>query len=37
MGYYVIEFVSEAYTPQEDTTCDGKISTAGEMVARAHY
>ena len=25
IGYYVITFVSESYTLQEDTTCDGKI------------
>ena len=37
MGYYVIEFVSEAYTLQEDTTCEGKISTAGEMVVKVEY
>ena len=27
MGYYSIEILSEAYTLQEDTTCDGQIST----------
>ena len=32
MGYYVIKFVSEAYTLQEYTTCDVKISTAGEFL-----
>ena len=29
MGYYVINFVSEAYTLQEDTTRDGKTSLSG--------
>ena len=29
MGYYVVKLLSEAYTLQEDTTCDVKTSTAG--------
>ena len=29
MVYYLIMFLSEAYTLQEDTTCDGQISSAG--------
>ena len=37
MGYYVINCFSQAYTLQEDTTCDGKISTSGELVIIAHY
>ena len=37
MGYYEIKFFLEAYTLQEDTTCDGKISTSGEMVLKVHY
>ena len=28
MGYYVIEFVSEAYNLQDDTTCDRQIISA---------
>ena len=35
MGYYVLNFWSEAYTPQEDTTCDGKISTSIEIIVKA--
>ena len=34
--YYVIGFVLEAYNLQNDTTCDGKISSACELVAKAH-
>ena len=37
MGYYVINFASEAYTLQEDTKCDEKIITAGEMFVKAQY
>ena len=29
ISYYVIKFLSEAYTLQEDTTCYGKINTSG--------
>ena len=29
MGYYVIKFVSEAYSLQNDTTCDGQIISYG--------
>ena len=34
MGYYVVKFVSEAYTLQYDTTCDGQISLSGELVVK---
>ena len=37
MGYYVINFLSESYTPQEDTTCDRQISTSGEIVVKSQY
>ena len=37
MGYYVINCFSQAYTLQEDTTCDGIISTSGELFVIAHY
>ena len=37
MGYYVIKFMSEHYTLQEETMCDGKISTAGELVVKSQY
>ena len=32
MVYYVIKFVSEAYTLQEDITCDIKIITDDEII-----
>ena len=35
MGYYVIKFVSDAYTLQENTTCDRKIISAGELFVKA--
>ena len=37
MGYYVIKFFSEAYTLQEDITCDGKIISAVELVVGSKY
>ena len=37
IGYYVIQFVSEEYTIQEDTNCDGKVSTSDELVVKEHY
>ena len=37
MGCYVIKLFSEAYTIQEDTTCNGKISTAGEIFVKSQY
>ena len=29
MGYCVIKFMSEKFTLQQETMCDGQISTAG--------
>ena len=37
MVYYVIKFVSEAYTLQYDTTWDVKISSSNELVVKAQY
>ena len=37
IGYYVIKFVSEPYTLQDKTTCDGQISSAYELVFKAQY
>ena len=37
IGYYVIKFVSESYTLQYDTTCNGIIVSAGELVVKAQY
>ena len=36
-GFYVIMFTSGAYTLQENTTIDGQIITAGELVVKARY
>ena len=36
-GFYVIMFTSGAYTLQENTTIDGQIITAGELVVNAKY
>ena len=36
-GYYVIKFMSEAYTLQEETMCDGKISTDVELAVKSQY
>ena len=36
-GFYVIIFTSGAYTLQENTSIDGKIITAGELVVNAKY
>ena len=37
MGYYVIKFMSEPYTLQEEIMCDGKISTSSELVVKSQY
>ena len=37
MGYYVIKFISEPYTLQEETVCNRKISIVGELVVKAQY
>ena len=34
---YVINFLSEAYTFQEDTICDGQISTSGKIIVKVNY
>ena len=36
-GFYVIMLTPGAYTLQENTTIDGKIITAGELVVKAKY
>ena len=36
MGCYVIKLVSEAYTLKDDTTCDRKFISSGELVVKAH-
>ena len=35
--FYVIMFISEAYTLQDNTTIDGKIITAGKLVVKSQY
>ena len=35
--FYVIIFTSGSYTLQENTTIDGQIITAGELVVKAKY
>ena len=35
--FYIIMFISEAYTLQENTTIYGKIINAGELVVKAQY
>ena len=36
-GYYVIIFISEAYTLQNNTTIDREIITTGELVVKVQY
>ena len=37
MGYYVIKFVLEAYTLQEDSIRNGQIISSSEIVVKAQY
>ena len=36
-GFYVIKFISEAYTLQNNTTIYGQIITAGELFVKTQY
>ena len=36
-GFYVIQFLSEAYTLQNNTTIDGKFISTDELVFKAQY
>ena len=36
-GFYVIMFISEAYTLKNNTAIDGKIISADELVVKAQY
>ena len=36
-GFYVIMFTSGAYKLQDNTTIDGQVITAGELVVKAQY
>ena len=35
--YYVVNYVSEAYTLQENTPYYGKTNTTGKLVVKAQY
>ena len=35
--FYVIQFLSESYTLQNNTIIDGQIISAGELVVKAQY
>ena len=35
--FYVIQFLSDSYTLQNNTTIDGNIISAGELVLKAQY
>ena len=37
MGYYVIKYLSEPYTLQEEQTTDVQVSKAGEFMVKAEY
>ena len=34
---YVIQFLSKAYTLQDNTTIDGQVISAGELVVKEQY
>ena len=36
-GFYVIQFISEEYTLQNNTTIDGQVIYDGELVFKAQY
>ena len=36
-GLYVIQFISEAYTLQNNTTIYGQVISAGELAAKSQY
>ena len=36
-GYYVMKFISEAYTLENNTTTDGQIISAGKIFVKAQY
>ena len=36
-GFYVIQFISQAYTLQNNTTTYGQVISAGELVVKAKY
>ena len=36
-GLYIIQFISEAYTLQNNTTIDGKVISSGELFFKEQY
>ena len=36
-GFFVIQFISEAYTPQKNITVDGQVISASEIFSNAQY
>ena len=36
-GFYVVVFISEAYTIQDNTTLEGESITTWELVVKAQY
>ena len=36
-GFYVIQFLSEVYTLQNNTKIDGQVNYADELVIKAQY
>ena len=36
-GLYIIQFLSEEYTQNNNTAIDGQVISAGELVAKAKY
>ena len=36
-GFYVIQFISEAYTLQNNTQIYGQVVSAGELVVKEQY
>ena len=37
MGYYVIRYVSDIFTQQEDTTIDSQVSKYGKLAVKSKY
>ena len=36
-GFYVVQLLSDSYTLQNNTTIDGQVISAGELVFKAQY
>ena len=36
-GFYVVQLLSDVYTLQNNTTIDGQVISAGELVVKAQY